>query len=145
MDSDALGLFAGALTTIAFVPQVLRILHTRSAHDISWLLFGILAKESGHWLWYGVRVNSMPLMITNLVTLTLQLLIFCLKLRYCRGKRQGVAVLGFLGGPTRPLAREAPRLDPYQGRSGTELATCQRRDSRRAAHRSVRRSRPDPV
>ena len=90
MESDALGLFAGALTTIAFVPQVLRILRTRSAHDISWLLFGILAVGSVLWLWYGVRVNSMPLMITNVVTLTLQLLIFGLKWRYGRGTREGV-------------------------------------------------------
>ena len=87
MESDVLGLVAGALTTIAFVPQVLHILRTRSAHDISWLLFGILAVGSAMWLWYGVRVDSLPLMVTNVVTLTLQLLIFGLKWRYGRGPR----------------------------------------------------------
>jgi len=87
MDADALGLVAGALTTIAFVPQVLRILRTRSAHDISWLLFGILAVGSALWLWYGVKVNSLPLVATNVITLTLQLLIFGLKWRYGRGER----------------------------------------------------------
>ncbi len=87
MEPDVLGLVAGALTTIAFVPQVLRILRTRSAHDISWLLFGILAVGSAMWLWYGVRVNSLPLVVTNVITLTLQLSIFGLKWRYGRGKR----------------------------------------------------------
>ena len=87
MESDVLGLVAGALTTIAFVPQVLRILRTRSAHDISWLLFGILAVGSALWLWYGMRVGSFPLVVTNVITLTLQLLIFGLKWRYGRGKR----------------------------------------------------------
>jgi uncharacterized protein with PQ loop repeat len=31
---DALGFAAGVLTTIAFAPQVYRIVRTRSAHDI---------------------------------------------------------------------------------------------------------------
>lgn len=87
MESDVLGLVAGALTTIAFVPQVLRILRTRSAHDISWLLFGILAVSSAMWLWYGARVGSLPLVVTNVITLTLQLSIFGLKWRYGRCKR----------------------------------------------------------
>ena len=44
---DALGFAAGALTTIAFVPQVYRIVKTRSAHDISWLMFGIFSVGVG--------------------------------------------------------------------------------------------------
>ncbi|MCC6868237.1 MAG: SemiSWEET family sugar transporter [Burkholderiales bacterium] len=84
MEADPLGIVAGVLTTIAFVPQVLRILRTRSAHDVSWLLFGILSLASALWLWYGVRLNSLPLMATNVVTLVLQLWIFALKWRYGR-------------------------------------------------------------
>lgn len=87
MESDVLGLVAGALTTLAFVPQVVHIVRTRSAHDISWLLFGILAVGSAMWLWYGVRMGSMPLVVTNTITLTLQLVIFGLKWRYGRGPR----------------------------------------------------------
>jgi len=84
MEADPLGIVAGVLTTIAFVPQVLRILRTRSAHDVSWLLFGILSLASALWLWYGVRLNSLPLMATNVITLVLQLWIFALKWRYGR-------------------------------------------------------------
>jgi MtN3 and saliva related transmembrane protein len=84
---DSLGLVAGALTTVAFVPQVVRILRTRSAYDISWWLFGILAAGSVLWLWYGIRLDSLPLIATNVVTLSLQLLIFWLKWRYGRKPR----------------------------------------------------------
>jgi len=84
---DALGLLAGALTTIAFVPQVVRIVRTRSAYDISWGLFGILALGSALWLWYGIRLRSLPLIATNVITLALQLGIFALKWRYGRGER----------------------------------------------------------
>jgi MtN3 and saliva related transmembrane protein len=82
---DALGLVAGALTTIAFVPQVVRIVRTRSAYDISWGMFAILAFGSALWLWYGIRLNSLPLIATNVITLTLQVAIFFLKWRYGRG------------------------------------------------------------
>ena len=92
---DSLGLVAGALTTVAFVPQVVRILRTRSAYDISWWLFGILAAGSALWLWYGIRLESLPLIATNVVTLSLQLLIFWLKWRYGRRSR---AVLDPNGG-----------------------------------------------
>ena len=83
-DHDWLGLVAGGLTTVAFVPQVVRIVRTRSAYDISWWLFGILALGSMLWLWYGIKLASLPLIATNVVTLSLQLAIFWLKWRYGR-------------------------------------------------------------
>jgi MtN3 and saliva related transmembrane protein len=88
---DSLGLVAGALTTLAFVPQVVRIVRTRSAYDISWWLFGILAAGSALWLWYGITLDSLPLIATNVVTLTLQLTIFWLKWRYGRVPRRARA------------------------------------------------------
>jgi MtN3 and saliva related transmembrane protein len=87
---DSLGLAAGALTTVAFVPQIVRILRTRSAYDISWWLFGILAAGSVLWLWYGIRLESLPLVATNVVTLSLQLAIFWLKWRYGRVPRGAI-------------------------------------------------------
>jgi MtN3 and saliva related transmembrane protein len=81
---DPLGLAAGVLTTVAFIPQLLRIVRTRSAYDISWWLFGILSAGSVLWLWYGIRLGSLPLVATNVATLSLQLAIFVLKWRYGR-------------------------------------------------------------
>jgi uncharacterized protein with PQ loop repeat len=69
---DVLGLVAGA----------------RSAYDISWGLFGILAIGSALWLCYGIALNSVPLIATNIATLSLQLAIFALKFRYGRGERR---------------------------------------------------------
>jgi MtN3 and saliva related transmembrane protein len=81
---DALGFAAGALTTIAFVPQVYRIVKTRSAHDISWLMFGIFSVGIGLWLWYGIRAGALPLICANLVTLCLAVTVLFLKWRYGR-------------------------------------------------------------
>jgi MtN3 and saliva related transmembrane protein len=88
---DSLGLAAGALTTVAFVPQLVRIVRTRSAYDISWWLFGILSAGSVLWLAYGIRLDSLPLVATNVVTLSLQLAIFFLKWRYGRKPRRARA------------------------------------------------------
>jgi len=79
---DALGLAAGTLTTLAFVPQLYRIVKTRSAHDISWLMFGIFSVGIGLWLWYGLRAGALPLVVANAVTLTLAVTILFLKWRY---------------------------------------------------------------
>jgi MtN3 and saliva related transmembrane protein len=81
---DALGFAAGALTTIAFIPQVYRIVKTRSAHDISWLMFGLFSVGIGLWLWYGVRAGAWPLIVANTITLTLAVTILYLKWRYGR-------------------------------------------------------------
>jgi MtN3 and saliva related transmembrane protein len=81
---DLLGLVAGSLTTVAFVPQIVRILKTRSAHDISWWMFGIFCMGIALWLWYGIRVGALPLIVANAVTLALALTIVLLKWLYGR-------------------------------------------------------------
>ena len=83
---DMIGYLAGALTTVAFVPQVVHIVRKRSAHDISWAMFSIFSVGVALWLWYGIRLASWPLIVANSVTLALVLTILVLKLRY--GSRQ---------------------------------------------------------
>ena len=79
---DILGYLAGVFTTIAFVPQVVHILRKRSAHDISWGMFFLFSVGITLWLWYGIRLASLPLIAANGVTLALVLTILVLKLRY---------------------------------------------------------------
>ena len=81
-DNDVLGYIAGALTTFAFLPQVLRIVRTRSAADVSWGMISMFCVGVALWLWYGIRLSSLPLIAANGVTLVLVLTMFILKLRY---------------------------------------------------------------
>jgi uncharacterized protein with PQ loop repeat len=60
------------------------------AYAISWRLFGILAAGSLLWLWCGIRLESLPLLATNVATVSLQLAIFWLKLRYGRVPRGAI-------------------------------------------------------
>ena len=80
--NDVLGYIAGALTTFAFLPQVLHIVRTRSAQDVSWGMISMFSGGVALWLVYGIRLNSLPLIAANGVTLALVLTMFILKLRF---------------------------------------------------------------
>lgn len=77
-----LGFLAGTLTTIAFVPQVLKIWQSKSANDISWAMIIIFNIGVALWLVYGIILNALPLILANLITLILSLMMLVLKWRY---------------------------------------------------------------
>lgn len=80
--TDLLGLVAGTLTTAAFVPQVVKIWRTRSTDDISLGMFSLFNAGLLLWLGYGTLIGSVPIVVSNLVTLVLALTILFFKLRY---------------------------------------------------------------
>lgn len=80
--TNLLGIVAGTLTTIAFVPQVVRIWRTRSTHDISLSMFCIFSLGVVCWLCYGIALGSWPIILANLVTLVLSLTVLYFKLVY---------------------------------------------------------------
>ncbi len=77
----ALGLLAGTLTTIAFVPQVLKTWRTRSTHDISLGMFAIFVTGVGTWVVYGAMIGDVPVILTNVATLLLAGIILIFKIR----------------------------------------------------------------
>lgn len=77
-----LGMLAGTLTTIAFLPQLIRIWQTKSTKDISLGMFLIFTGGVLLWLIYGVLINSLPVMLANGLTFLLASAILVLKLRY---------------------------------------------------------------
>jgi MtN3 and saliva related transmembrane protein len=81
---NTLGLVAGSLTTLAFVPQVVKIWRTRSADDISTIMFLLFSTGVLLWLLYGIALNAPPIIVANGVTLVLALLVLVLKFRFRR-------------------------------------------------------------
>jgi MtN3 and saliva related transmembrane protein len=76
-----LGMAAGTLTTISFIPQVIRTWKTRSTKDISAGMFMLFCAGIFLWILYGFLINSLPVIITNIVTFIFALIILGLKLR----------------------------------------------------------------
>jgi MtN3 and saliva related transmembrane protein len=83
-----IGIAAGTLTTIAFVPQLLKIHATKSGRDVSLRTFLIFAVGVALWLAYGVLIGSLPIVLANVVTLAIALTIIALKIRYTQRRPQ---------------------------------------------------------
>jgi len=79
---ENLGYAAGVLTTIAFIPQVLQIHKTKSAKDVSLAMFLIFVTGLFLWLVYGIKVNDLPIIVSNAITLLLSLVILFFKYKY---------------------------------------------------------------
>ncbi len=79
--ADVIGSAAGTLTTVAFIPQVVRAWKTGSVEDLS--LWMLLAFTTGVGLWtvYGVVTAAVPLIITNGLTFILALMLLAMKLK----------------------------------------------------------------
>jgi MtN3 and saliva related transmembrane protein len=77
-----LGLVAGTLTTLSFLPQLLKAWKSRSTHDISIGMFLLLAVGIMLWIVYGIVTADVPVVVANMVTLVFVSLILALKLRY---------------------------------------------------------------
>mgnify|MGYP001604701473 CR=1 FL=1 len=77
-----LGMVAGVLTTVAFLPQVMRTWRTRSTADISLVMFLIYVTGIVLWLIYGLMLSDLPLITSNAVTLLFAGTILGLKLKH---------------------------------------------------------------
>ena len=76
------GYIAATLTTLSFLPQVIKTWKTRSTKDISLAMF--IAFCAGVLLWavYGVMIRSWPVIIANSVVLVLGGIILGLKIKH---------------------------------------------------------------
>jgi MtN3 and saliva related transmembrane protein len=79
--ANLIGGIAGTLTTIAFVPQVLRTWRTRRADDISMGMLLLFAVGVGLWEGYGFMTGAMPVIVANGVTFVLAIAMVVMKAR----------------------------------------------------------------
>jgi MtN3 and saliva related transmembrane protein len=77
-----LGYLAGTLTTLSFVPQVMKVWRIKRGHDLSWGMLLTFSAGVMLWLIYGLRLWAMPIIMANAVTLGLLVVIILLKIYY---------------------------------------------------------------
>ncbi len=77
-----LGLVAGTLTTIAFLPQLIKTWKSKSAKDVSLEMLIVFSIGVFLWLIYGIYLQALPIILANLLTLIFNLVILGLKIRY---------------------------------------------------------------
>jgi MtN3 and saliva related transmembrane protein len=85
MDSvQVLGLTAGMLTTVSFLPQVVKTYRSRSAKDLSLIMFSVFCTGTVLWLIYGFLQADVPVIAANAVTTVLAASILVMKFRFDR-------------------------------------------------------------
>lgn len=77
-----IGLIAAICTTSSFVPQVIKILRSKRTQDVSLVMYAILTTGLFLWLVYGFIIHDIPLILANLISLTLSLSVLILKLKH---------------------------------------------------------------
>jgi MtN3 and saliva related transmembrane protein len=83
MDTIALaGYLAGTLTTLSFVPQVLRTWKLKETKDFSLAMLLLFAAGMLLWTAYGIGINSLPVIAANVITFGLVLFLLGMKIRY---------------------------------------------------------------
>ena len=82
MNVDIFGYFAALLTTAAFLPQLIKTLKTKKADDVSLTTLVMFIIGVLFWIIYGHKISSLPILIANLITLTLNLSILISKIYF---------------------------------------------------------------
>jgi MtN3 and saliva related transmembrane protein len=93
MERDAaefIGSAAGILTTISFIPQVVKTWRSGSARDLSFGMYLVLFVGVVLWMVYGMILVAWPIIIANLFTAMLSGFILIMKIAYIlRERRSG--------------------------------------------------------
>ena|SRR5579883_2570263 len=80
-----IGYVAGTLTTLSFVPQVVKVARSKCADDLSLGMLIAFFVGVVLWLIYGAIIWSWPVILSNFVTMILVGAVLFLKLKYERG------------------------------------------------------------
>jgi MtN3 and saliva related transmembrane protein len=78
----AIGLIAGSLTTISFLPQVLHTIQTRDTSGLSLGMYAIFTTGVLLWLVYGIVLQDVPIILANGITFALAATVLAFKLRH---------------------------------------------------------------
>ena len=83
---DLFGFFAALLTTIAFLPQLYKTWQTKTADDVSLIMLILFILGLICWIIYGFRINSIPILVANIITFIFNFSILMLKINYSKKK-----------------------------------------------------------
>ena len=86
LNIEFFGYFAAILTTLAFLPQLIKTLKTKKAEDVSLITLIMFLTGVLSWIVYGYKIASIPILLANLVTFILNLLILIFKITFSKNK-----------------------------------------------------------
>jgi MtN3 and saliva related transmembrane protein len=76
------GIIAGIFTAVSLLPQLIKLIRTKKAEDLSMFFLVILFCGLGLWIWYGFLRSDLPIIATNIFSLLINTMMIVLGLKY---------------------------------------------------------------
>jgi MtN3 and saliva related transmembrane protein len=83
-----IGIVAGVFSAASLLPQLVKIIREKKAHDISISMFLLLFTGLALWIFYGIMKKDLPLILTNAVSLATNALIIYFSLKYKKREQE---------------------------------------------------------
>jgi MtN3 and saliva related transmembrane protein len=80
--TSVIGIAAGVCTSVASIPQIVTTIQKRKAADVSPVMFAVLLAGNGLWAWYGLLKSDVPILVTNSLSVLLDLTMLYLRFKY---------------------------------------------------------------
>ena len=77
-----IGYVAGAFTTVAFLPQLVRALRTKSTADLSPPMLAMMFSGVSLWSIYGYFIGSVPIVVPNAIMAAMIAVLIALRFKY---------------------------------------------------------------
>ncbi len=87
--TQIIGIAAGVLTSIAMLPQLIKIIKEKKAENVSVVMLMVLIAGLSLWAVYGFMKNDLPIIITNCFSVLLNIVILTLRIKYSGAKENG--------------------------------------------------------
>jgi len=76
------GISASVFTALALLPQLVKIVKSKEAHDVSTGTFIVLFIGLSLWIWYGCMIADYIIIVSNSFSVAVNLSIITLSLKY---------------------------------------------------------------
>jgi MtN3 and saliva related transmembrane protein len=88
MNSESLvGISASVFTAISLMPQIVKVLKERESESVSLGMLAVLFCGLALWIYYGILKNDFIIIISNAVSMTLNIILSVLSLKYKKNKQ----------------------------------------------------------
>lgn len=84
---EIVGLVAGACTSSSLIPQLVTTVKKKKATDVSLFMFIVMFTGNALWTYYGFAKSELPIIITNLIALSLNIVMMILKIKYKKNEK----------------------------------------------------------
>lgn len=81
-DPEIIGYLAAFFTTIAYIPQMIKVFRHKHTKSISTGMYVLISTGIGLWCIYGIMIDSPSLVLANGITFVLAVAILVMKLKH---------------------------------------------------------------